>query len=297
MGSLQDDLRSAIQAVEDLLCRRTGFGARAQAIEALETHVFDRLAQREERGPLPAKLRALRADAVALRQRLEASNEQVVRRLQREVMSGRRGASRLRRALVRHAGPARREGGYDTLDLLVARVLDVGAVPPQRVALGPEMVPYQPTPARAILALVQRAAIGPDDVLYDVGAGLGWVVILVALLSGARARGIELEPAYCEYAARSARRLKVRGVQFARGDARAAPLTGGTVFFLYTPFRGALLRDVLERLRRHAKAGPIRVCTLGPCTAEVARATWLARANRRSASADDVTVFHSIPFP
>jgi ubiquinone/menaquinone biosynthesis C-methylase UbiE len=115
----------------------------------------------------------------------------------------------------------------------------------------------------------------------------------VRLLSGARARGIELEPAYCEYARRSAAGLNVSGVEFIQADAREAPFADGTVFFLYTPFRGALLQRVLERLRTIATERSIRVCTYGPCTAEIERETWLRLADGTPRGEHEVAVFHA----
>ena len=73
------------------------------------------------------------------------------------------------------------------------------------------MVFYQPTPGRIIFELVERAALQKHDTFYDLGSGLGQVVILVSLLSGARAKGIEFDPAYCEYARRCATRAESFG--------------------------------------------------------------------------------------
>jgi hypothetical protein len=58
-------------------------------------------------------------------------------------------------------------------------------------------------------------------------------------------------------------------------DAREADYAGGTVFFMFTPFVGSMLQAVLDRLYREAKRRPIRVCTFGPCTLEVAKQPWL----------------------
>jgi SAM-dependent methyltransferase len=194
---------------------------------------------------------------------------------------------------MRHAGPPGNPGSYDGLDLLTAGLLGSGVPAEPSVELEPEMVRYQPSPARAIVDLGERADICRGDVFFDLGSGLGQVVILVALLRGARGWGVELEPAYCEYARQSARRMKVPGVEFIQADARTAPLAGGTVYFLYTPFRRALLRQVLERLEAEARARPIRVCTLGPCTAEVAGTHWLAQADGRALHEHEVAVFRS----
>jgi hypothetical protein len=47
------------------------------------------------------------------------------------------------------------------------------------------------------------------------------------------------------------------------------------MFYLYSPFRGTILRAVLDRLQREAVSREIRVCTFGPCTATVAEEGWL----------------------
>jgi len=52
-------------------------------------------------------------------------------------------------------------------------------------------------------------------------------------------------------------------------------LSEGTVFYLYTPFTGGILRTVLDRLRREAARRAIRVCTFGPCAVTVAEEGWL----------------------
>ena len=86
---------------------------------------------------------------------------------------------------------------------------------------------------------------------------------------------IEREAGYVACARRCARQLGLARASFLCQDARAADLSRGTVFYLYTPFTGAILREVLQRLAQEAKARPLRLCTLGPCTAEVAAQPWL----------------------
>ena len=299
MPSISQEVQQAIASVETEVAfgADTGFATRAAAIESLEIHVLDRLRYLEESASLPPELLALIAQATTLVRRLEAANEQVLHTLRRRIQSGEYTPSALKRALIRHAAPSENRSGYDALDLLVGGLLDADGLPRERATPEPEMVAYQPTPARSILQLVERANIGPADFLYDLGAGLGRVAILVALLTGARARGIEFEPAYSEYAQRCARRLNVSGVDFLQADVRDAPLAEGTVYFLYTPFRGELLRQVLERLRAEASERLIRICTYGPCTAEVAGATWLRHADDRDLSEHEIAVFHVVSPP
>jgi hypothetical protein len=72
--------------------------------------------------------------------------------------------------------------------------------------------------------------------------------------------------------------LNLGRVTFVQGDVREADLSAGTVFYLYTPFEGAMLREVLDMLQAEAARREIRICTLGPCTAAVAQERWLQAA-------------------
>lgn len=235
------------------------FAARAEAIEFLELHA---------------------PHAEAVRAALEAANDRLVARLRARIAAGRFTSGGLASALSRCAGQRR---DYDALDLLVASLLDAGNLPEERVIREPEMVAYQPTPGRVILELLERAQLRANDVLVDLGSGLGWVAILGALLSEAHAIGIELEPTFVEYARVCARGLNVSRLELIEADVRTASLERGTVFFLYTPFRGHMLREVLARLQMQAQTRPIRVFAYGPCTLEIERAGWSPRPHVRDA--------------
>src|SRR5882762_5904242 len=151
--------------------------------------------------------------------------------------------------------------GYDYLDELVSGVLQFEEPSAEIVRLESEMVPYQPTPARHIFDLIRRTALTEQDSLIDLGSGLGHVTLIASICTSASCTGIELEPSYVECARKSARSLNLNNVKFIQGDARAANLSDGTVFYLYTPFSGAILRDVLNSLRQEAVTREIRICT------------------------------------
>jgi hypothetical protein len=164
---------------------------------------------------------------------------------------------------------------YDHLDTLLSDVLNFDLPDAEIAALPPDMVFYQPTPARHIFDLIERAAINDADVVMDLGSGLGHVPMLVSICTGARCIGIEREPVYVDAAKRSAQSLNLHEVSFIAQDVRDADLSPGTVFYLYTPFTGGILRDVLDRLKHEAANREIRIVTLGPCTAMVALESWL----------------------
>lgn len=216
--------------------------------------------------------------ARALQARLEAIDQEVYRDLREDLRTG-AGARRLLQYASDGAGFDASDDAdgdaYDHLDALLSGVLQFE--PPQADGIEPaaEMVFYQPTPARHIFDLIARLDLDAHDLLVDLGAGLGHVPLMVAACTPARSLGVELEPAYVEIARRSARGLNLDRADFVQADARAADLSAGTVFYLYTPFTGSVLRSVLDTLRGIALARPIRVCSLGPCTALIAAEPWL----------------------
>ncbi|MEP6613104.1 MAG: class I SAM-dependent methyltransferase, partial [Mucilaginibacter sp.] len=167
------------------------------------------------------------------------------------------------------------EAGYDNLDIFINGLLSFHSIPGQTRDLEPEMVFYQKTPARIIFDLVEKAYVTRDDVFFDLGSGLGQQAILVNLMTGAKAKGVEFEPAFCNYANDCATQLNLPGVTFINTDARQADYSDGTVFFMYTPFRGEILQDVLALLRKESLTRKIKIITYGPCTAQVALHSWL----------------------
>jgi hypothetical protein len=297
MASLVAEIREAITAAEKISSshERFEFAATVAAIEQLEIHVLDRLRFLHERVELSADLRGLEREATRLCGDFEAAQKRIIDGLRRDIKTRRLSPASLRQALLDQAGPSTLHHGYDALDLLVAGLLDAGAPARERLVREPEMVFYQPTPAGSILALIEDAGIGPGDRFFDLGSGLGQVVILVALLTGARARGIEIEPAYCVYARRSARGLGAAGVEIINADAREASLAGGTVYYLYTPFKGEMFAEVMRRLEAEASERPIRVCSFGPCGAELASIPWLLPAIPVRDDANAIAVFRGGP--
>ena len=128
-------------------------------------------------------------------------------------------------------------------------------------ALPPGCVPYLPCPVDLLRQAIAATALGPDDVFVDIGAGSGRAVALIHMLTGARAIGIEIQPALVRAARARAARLGLDGVRFHEGDAACVlPTLGiGSIYFLYCPFGGERLQRVLDQLEREAKARPIQI--------------------------------------
>jgi hypothetical protein len=233
--------------------------------------------------------------AKAMRDRLEAANTDVYEAIRGQIQSGCGPDGLLgwmRPSLDREDGEPPAHGlGYDYADELISGVFELEEPEDGHIARGSEELSYQPTPARHICSLIGLAAVTAADVFVDLGSGLGHVPMMVSICTGSRSFGIELEGAYVERARECARRLNLDRVTFMEQDAREADLSGGTVFYLYTPFRGSILRAVLELLKHEAATRRIRICTYGPCTPVVAEESWLAAS--ASPDANLITVFHS----
>jgi hypothetical protein len=234
---------------------------------------------------------SLRARAASLRSRCESANAAACAAIRAQIQQGTRPVE-LPDCLRPAARPSPSPGlGYDYLDELVAGILQLPPPEETHRVPEPEMVFYQPTPVRHILHLLEMAALSPSDIFIDIGSGLGHVPLLVAILAGVPTVGVELDASLVRSARGCVRALGLHHVAFMQADARAADLSRGTVFYLYTPFSGELLRSVIARLRHEASLRPIRVATLGPCTNVLAREPWL---NAQAApDPDRITLFLS----
>lgn len=159
--------------------------------------------------------------------------------------------------------------------------------PPPDEALPPGAVPYLPAGVEEILTLVREAPLRPGDELVDLGSGMGRVAILAHLLSGARARGVEIQAALVREATACCARLGLPDVTFTCADAAEVDLDG-SVFFLYAPFGGETLARVMRRLEAVARRRPIVVCAVG---LELPGERWL---RQRSSSTASLTFYDSV---
>jgi SAM-dependent methyltransferase len=215
-----------------------------------------------------------------LKRSLENIDSNLFKRLREHIREGKYTGAAFTPMIYQYTGYAVGDGkpdkiGYDNLDVFINALLDDHPVPEETNEREPEMVFYQKTPARLVFQLAAVAQLKPGDIFYDIGSGLGQVTILMHLISGAECRGVEYEPAYHAYAQACAAQLNLTHVQFINADARQADFSDGTVFFLYTPFMGVLLQQVLDLLQQQAQKRPIRLFTYGPCSTLMARQSWL----------------------
>ena len=121
------------------------------------------------------------------------------------------------------------------------------------------LAPFVPSPMDVVDKMLQLAAVGQNDVVYDMGSGDGRIVIRAAEIFGAKSVGIELDRGLAE---ESRERIKERGLEdkasIIQGDLLQTDFSNATVVTLY------LLVSANDRLR------PIMEKTLKPGTRVVA---------------------------
>jgi hypothetical protein len=174
-------------------------------------------------------------------------------------------------------------------DVWVDEVLGIDAPPPDAPDLPHGSVPYLPCGVEDIVAMVREVPLREGDELVDLGSGLGRVVVLGHLLSGARAWGVEIQEHLVVGARACTAELALSAVEFHHADAAETALDG-SVFFLYAPFNGPMLTSVLRRVREVARRRPIVVAAVG---LELRQERWLAP--RRTSSAATMLYDSCVP--
>lgn len=281
-------------AQDYFLREENNFTMRAEAIDLIEFDVMERIEGLLPNPYLHDSMVALKQYAESVKLQLEDIDDGLFRRLRADIrMSGNTG---FKEVIDQYVGPDLwgsrcKDGiGYDHLDTFINGLLHIHTVPLETKPREPGMVYYQKTPARIILEMAEKARFTKEDVFFDLGSGLGQVPILVHLLSGATAKGIEFEPAYCEYARACAEDLHLPWLDFQNTDARAVNYSTGTAYFMYSPFEGKILTDVLDKMERETQKGT-RLFTFGPCTSQVSRQKWLRRVDQNGGDAHKLAVF------
>ena len=292
------EIQTYIEAIEEnsSLYEEKNFDQRYEVIDFIGFQVIDPIDAMLLKTPQPDELILLKRRAEKIKADLEEINRQLFQRLRSAIREGSTGEAFKRQVheyFDFEIGEYGEETDYDNLDLFVNGLSLFQIMPEQTRDLEPEMVYYQKTPARVVFELVGQAHFTKDDVFFDLGSGLGQVAILVNLLAGITVKGIEFEPAFCDYARDCAAELHLPNVTFINIDARQADLSEGTVFFMFTPFRGEILQEVLEILRRQSLLRKIKIITYGPCTARVALESWLDFANAEEHKPYRLGVFRS----
>jgi precorrin-6B methylase 2 len=281
--SIISEIESDILSIEKnaSIFEETGFDARADAIDFIDFHIIDRLESLLQDSMQSEDLDILKQRAERIKHELEKIDVSLFTQLREMIRIGIYKGSSFKemtgKYLGAYFGNNAQSGniGYDNLDVFINGLLTDQIIPEALLNRESEMVFYQKTPARIIFEMIASARLGSNDVFFDLGAGLGQVTILASLMSQAAVKGIEYDPAFCNYANTCASQLNLSNVEFINIDARNGDYSAGTVFFMYTPFGGKILQDVLEMLQTESRKRAIRIFTYGPCSAEIALQSWL----------------------
>ena len=169
------------------------------------------------------------------------------------------------------------EAPFEIRDHLVEEILDIAYPPLEEIGRSREAFDYLPSGLSEILFALEHACLGPESTFVDLGSGLGKVVLLVALLSGARAIGVELDPRLASHARSAARSMNLGNARFIEGDIREIALPPADAYYMYIP----LLRsaDVAARLEEFARR---RKIVLLSQALDTERLPWLRSANAGS---------------
>ena len=115
-------------------------------------------------------------------------------------------------------------------------------------------VPWVPTPDEVMNTLFRMAKVTPRDVVYDLGAGDGRVVIYAAKHFGARGVGIEIEGHRVKEARQAAKEAGVASrVKFVEQDLFKADIRQASVVFLY--LYTAVMARLQDKLRTELRPG------------------------------------------
>jgi len=139
-----------------------------------------------------------------------------------------------------------------TFLLFVAALILIAPVTPARAQAGDyakSLAPYVPSPQLIVERMLDEANVRPNEVVYDLGAGDGRVVITAAKKFRARSVGVEISKKLVEAANR---RIKAEGLEkrckMIQGDIRDVDLSSADVVVLYLlTSSNELLRPNLER--------------------------------------------------
>jgi SAM-dependent methyltransferase len=118
--------------------------------------------------------------------------------------------------------------------------------------LPPDVLPgavFIPTPHDVVAKMLELAAVGKDDVVYDLGCGDGRIVIAAAKKYGCRAVGVDIDPMRVEESRKNVKRNQVGHlVRIEQGDIYDVDLRPASVVTLYlgTSFNKRLLPQLAK---------------------------------------------------
>ena len=121
---------------------------------------------------------------------------------------------------------------------------------PQVGQAGKDVI-WVPTPDEVVDRMLRMAQVGPNDLVYDLGAGDGKIAIAAAKKFGARSVGIEYNPEMAKHAQGNVEKAGVTGkARIVNGDIFATDFSQATVVTMYLlPALNMKLRPTILAMR------------------------------------------------
>jgi SAM-dependent methyltransferase len=121
---------------------------------------------------------------------------------------------------------------------------------PQVGQAGKDVI-WVPTPDEVVDRMLRMAQVGPNDLVYDLGAGDGKIAIAAAKKFGARSVGIEYEPEMAKHAQGNVEKAGVAArARVVRGDIFVTDFSQATVVTMYLlPALNMKLRPTILSMR------------------------------------------------
>jgi precorrin-6B methylase 2 len=155
--------------------------------------------------------------------------------------------------------------GVTTTTVTTYDVPDSGWAPPRgtaglrgdpRIRSTGQLAPFDPTSQELVYRMLTLAGIKKGDVVYDLGAGDGRMVIAAAKKYGVKAVGFEIDPGLVKLARENVRKQGVEKlVEIRQQDFMKADLSPATIVTLYLSYDGnlALRPRLMNQLRPGAR--------------------------------------------
>lgn len=170
------------------------------------------------------------------------------------------------------AGKRSKQLARGLLDACMERYLRIETRSPDRVTRGDghfhDSNGYEPLDYPLLIKSIEGLQLRSDDIVIEIGCGMGRVLCLLARRPVRKCIGIELSEALAAQSERNVRRVRGRcaPVEVVAADAIFADYDEGTAFFLFNSFGPATLQAVLERIRASVeqRPRPIRIMYVNP---------------------------------
>lgn len=148
---------------------------------------------------------------------------------------------------------------------------------------------YQSLALKEIVECIKAAQVSEVSQFCDLGFGVGRTLLAVALFTGARVSGVEIQPKYVDEFNRVSSELALSRSYPSTGSAESYTISNSSHVLLANPFGGPILRKVCEKIEEASTRHPICVIAYGACANSLAGRGWrFSPATNKGSSSVDV---------